>query len=352
MRDPRPAPRPHPSRTTLPDAHPTAHPDARPDAGTDAASNAGVNADLGAAPDPGQDPKSDAGPASRRARPGGRAAGRPRRAPGGGPGRVWAAVGAVAVLAAGGTAAALALRPGDAPGPAHARPATAASAEPSTDPSTTSKTPRRGSASRRAAPPGTVVNGRRQPTRVAVPVSAGGRFATAPGTAPARPGAGGPVVRYAVDVERGLPFPAAAFAADVHRVLNDPRSWGAGGRMRFVRVDHGPVRFRVSLASPSFTDRLCAPLVTGGQLSCRAGLRSVINARRWGEGAPTYGRDLATYREYVINHEVGHALGHGHQTCPGAGRRAPVMVQQTKSLYGCRINPWPFPGAAARPPER
>jgi hypothetical protein len=151
------------------------------------------------------------------------------------------------------------------------------------------------------------------------------------------------VIRYLVEVERGLPFSGAEFAEAVHRTFNDSRSWGHGGRMRFQRVGSGPVRFRVALSSPAMTDRQCLPLRTGGWLSCWNGRRAVINAMRWGEGAPGYGRDLAAYRDYVINHEVGHALGHGHVPCPGRGRRAPVMTQQTKSLYGCRPNPWPFP---------
>ncbi|GAA2148423.1 DUF3152 domain-containing protein [Actinomadura napierensis] len=189
---------------------------------------------------------------------------------------------------------------------------------------------------------GPVVNGRRQPARVRVPESASGRYAVVPGKA-APPGSRGTLVRYMVEVERGLPISGADFAAEVQRVLNDPRSWGHGGAMRFERVARGPVRFRVALSSPAMTDRMCAPLVTGGELSCRHGDRSVVNALRYGEGAASYGRDLASYREYVINHEVGHALGHDHRQCPGRGRPAPVMVQQTKSLYGCAPNPWPFP---------
>ncbi|MFC4062239.1 DUF3152 domain-containing protein [Planomonospora corallina] len=184
-----------------------------------------------------------------------------------------------------------------------------------------------------------LANGRRQPAKVRVPRSASGRYTVVPGTA-APPRGKGKVVRYVVEVEKGLPFDPEEFAAEVHRILNDPRGWG----YRFKRVPRGPARIRVSLSSPALTDRRCLPLRTMGRLSCWNGGRAVINAVRWNQGVPGYGRDVASYREYVISHEVGHGLGHGHVSCPGRGRRAPVMLQQTKSLYGCRPNPWPFPG--------
>ncbi|MFC3982046.1 DUF3152 domain-containing protein [Streptosporangium jomthongense] len=189
-----------------------------------------------------------------------------------------------------------------------------------------------------------LANGRRQPARVSVPASAGGRYRVVAGEAapppPPRGRRAGKVIRYVVEVERGLPFDGQEFADEVHRVLNDRRSWG----FRFQRVRRGPARIRVSLSSPAMTDRMCRPLITFGALSCWNHGRAVINARRWNAGARGYGRDVASYREYVVNHEVGHGLGHGHARCPGPGRRAPVMLQQTKSLYGCRPNAWPSPG--------
>ncbi|MEU1728796.1 DUF3152 domain-containing protein [Nonomuraea sp. NPDC005692] len=179
---------------------------------------------------------------------------------------------------------------------------------------------------------------------VKVPYAASGSYAVVPGGAPARPGEG-EVVRYLVEVERGLPIDGPVFAAAVHRTLNDPRGWA-----RFQRVDHGPVRVRVALSSPGLTVRQCLPLRTGGTLSCWNGTRSVINALRWADGVPQYDGDLAAYRDYLISHEVGHSLGHGHRACPGPGLPAPVMVQQSKSLGRCRPNPWPHP--ERRPDER
>ena len=68
----------------------------------------------------------------------------------------------------------------------------------------------------------------------------------------------------------------------------------------------------------------------------------MLNAERWARGASAYGRDLAGYRRYLVNHEVGHALGEPHRPCPGPGLAAPVMMPQTEGVEACRPNPWPL----------
>jgi hypothetical protein len=169
-----------------------------------------------------------------------------------------------------------------------------------------------------------------------------GRLTVVPGTSAVH--GHGPLRRFVVEVEAGLPDDPAAFAAAVERVLFDERSWGGGGRLSFQRVASGPVAFRVVLATPATTDRLCRPLDTDRIYSCYQRGRSVLNAMRWHDGAAGYRGDLASYRVYMVNHEVGHALGHGHKHACGPGGLAYVMIQQTKSLLGCRRNVWPLAG--------
>src|SRR5581483_7562695 len=152
----------------------------------------------------------------------------------------------------------------------------------------------------------------------------------------------GPLRRFAVDVERGVGVDRASFADAVQRILLDPRGWtGAGGRLALQRVDSGDVDIRVTLARPRTVDRLCYPLHTAGFADCFNKGRAVINVDRWTQGSVSYTGDLRDYRSYLIDHEVGHGLGHGHKQCPGPGRRSFVMMQQTGTTFGCRRQPWP-----------
>jgi Protein of unknown function (DUF3152) len=158
----------------------------------------------------------------------------------------------------------------------------------------------------------------------------------------------GPLRRFVVEIEDGIGVDAAGFAHEVQATLADPRSWGHGGRMSFQRVGAadaaaGRYDFRVTLISPGNMELYCPGVSTGGYTSCRYGERAVINLARWATAVPDYKGDITTYRHYVVNHEVGHALGNGHQACPGRGAIAPVMQQQTLGLDGCVKNAWPYP---------
>jgi hypothetical protein len=158
----------------------------------------------------------------------------------------------------------------------------------------------------------------------------------------------GPLRRFIVEVEDGIGVDGLAFAQAVEATLGDPRSWGNGGAMSFQRVGAAEAaaaqyEFKVTLVSPGNMETYCPGVGTGGYTSCRYGDRAVINLARWATAVPHYDGDVATYRHYVVNHEVGHVLGRGHVDCPGAGQLAPVMVQQTLGLQGCVKNAWPHP---------
>jgi len=152
----------------------------------------------------------------------------------------------------------------------------------------------------------------------------------------------GPLRRYTVQIEDGIQVDRRRVADTIASILGDRRGWGGTGRLSFQRVSSGPVSFRVVLANPSTVDRMCAPLITGGIYSCGMYGRAVLNLMRWRHGAPAFHGNMTMYRRYLVNHEVGHLLGHSHTSCHASGARAPVMMQQTKGVGSCRANGWPL----------
>lgn len=159
-----------------------------------------------------------------------------------------------------------------------------------------------------------------------------------------------PVVRHRVDVRRTVRYHVETrgrittslkqFKAQAQQTYEDPRGWRAAG-IRFVPVAHGGA-FTLVLAQaalvPSFSSQCSA------MWSCRVGRFVIINQDRWKNASPAWNAAhlaLRDYRHMVVNHETGHWLGLHHAGCPGKGRLAPVMMQQSKGLQGCRFNPFP-----------
>ena len=182
--------------------------------------------------------------------------------------------------------------------------------------------------------------------RVEVRVRASGHAWTTAGSRPTR------LVDYRSPVRRRVTYSIATrgrittsvkvFARQAQETYADARGWRAAG-IEFRRVRRGG-DFTLVLAQaatvPSFSASCSATW------SCRVGRWVIINQDRWKFASPAWNRagaGLRNYRHLVVNHETGHWLGRGHRGCPGAGQPAPVMMQQSKGVDGCRFNPWPRP---------
>jgi hypothetical protein len=187
-------------------------------------------------------------------------------------------------------------------------------------------------------------------------------------------GTGGKLYTYTVEVEDGID-PVnydgdVSFAKLVDQTLGDPRGWAGDGKISLQRVDSGTPNFRISLTSPETVHRpdMCGYSIKY-ESSCyrRSEARVMINLARWVRGAMAFGGDMLTYRQYALNHEVGHAFNNGHVGCSAEGALAPVMMQQTFGVNNnfvaelnraagfrdpvvadgktCKVNAWPNPQA-------
>ncbi|GAA2590880.1 hypothetical protein GCM10010424_44090 [Streptomyces lienomycini] len=181
------------------------------------------------------------------------------------------------------------------------------------------------------------------PSTIAIPATGPGTFVTAQADG-TTVGTGSRVRRYKVLVEKGVDVRPSAAADEIADVLADDRGWTQDGTNSFRLVSSGSYDFVVKIATPGTVDRICgaAGLDTGGEVNCSVGTDVVVNLKRWVLGSPEFDGPIHEYRALIVNHEVGHRIGHGHETCPGAGQPAPAMMQQIKGLKGCVANAWPY----------
>ncbi|MFJ7772874.1 DUF3152 domain-containing protein [Streptomyces sp. NPDC097107] len=269
---------------------------------------------------------------------------RARRGRGGKPPRLWAGLAAgVVLLLAGGLV--LKEHADPSPGSVDATDAAGRSSAPSERPAS-GKVVETGEATEDEAEAGKEQEQKKKegsPDAGSIPSSGPGTFATAGGGGD-RVGGSGRTLTYVVQVEDGIGIPARDVATEVERILADERGWTADGEVGFRRVSGGTSDFRVRLATAETVDDICGQygLDTGGEVNCNVGQDVMVNLKRWLLATQYYVDDVTSYRALIVNHEVGHFLGHGHEGCPGPGRPAPVMMQQIKGLHGCRTNVWPY----------
>ena len=177
------------------------------------------------------------------------------------------------------------------------------------------------------------------------------------------------VYTYTVDVEDGMDTVGyggdEAFARMVDETLANPKSWARDDKVGFVRVDTPDADFHISLTSQMTVRDTCGYDIQVESSCYNADLkRVVLSEPRWVRGAVAFQGDIGSYRQYMVNHEVGHAIGYGqHQPCESPNGLAPVMMQQTFGTANddvaqldtldvvqanglvCTANPWPYPRA-------
>jgi len=151
------------------------------------------------------------------------------------------------------------------------------------------------------------------------------------------------VITYHVSIDRDVIQEYKLYNAGERQIdfyimayLNSPDGWSQYGYF-FEPADKFRARVLIRLSMSKTIDKICG---VSPMLSCAmlGGKHMFLCAERWFCGAKGSGLDLENYRQYMVSHEMGHILGKEHSKCPGKGKRAPVMMQQTIGIGECIPN--------------
>jgi hypothetical protein len=127
------------------------------------------------------------------------------------------------------------------------------------------------------------------------------------------------------------------------KYANDSTGWTGRYRCSVKEGQQGTSDVRVLFASPDDMARLFGQdfkqlSVSSVDTSAVQSKKPTIyfNLRNWNRVPRHFRGSLTTYRKYLVQHELGHALFHvwDHDEEPSSGT-CPVMMQQTKGTHTC-----------------
>jgi hypothetical protein len=162
---------------------------------------------------------------------------------------------------------------------------------------------------------------------------------------------GGKEVWYvATKVDNDIPISDESFHKKVVQTLSKPRGWQSIDNIEFRFVSWNTLnhiksrnKIPVRLSANETIVKECGFKELERLSCCNTITKQVwLNYYRWKNGAKPSKLTLDRYRNYMINHEIGHALGRLHAKCPCEGCSAPIMMQHTITIGKCKPNDKPL----------
>jgi len=136
--------------------------------------------------------------------------------------------------------------------------------------------------------------------------------------------------------------------AFIQETFADKKGWRSLGHVCVAAppgTEMDEIGFEIRLCDDKFMDSKFPHVHLEGLSVCDMGAtpkQIYLRRSNWDSVPPASGyKTLAAYRQYLVNHETGHAIElRDHEDCKGSGLPAPVMMQQTKGTGECYPYPW------------